>query len=80
VNFPDMKALAAKPQTAGSIRKAFVARNRGIRPEMLAVSARDGWLTEVRYCLGPRMKPQRCLPFQRGLDDKRAVKVRPMPR
>ena len=81
VNFPDLTALAARPQTAGSIRQAFVARNRGIRPEMLAVATdRDGWLSEVRYCIGPRMKPQRCLPFQRGLADKRAVKVRPMPR
>jgi ribonuclease T2 len=29
VRFPDMKALAAKPQTASSIRRAFAAVNRG---------------------------------------------------
>ena len=81
VRFPDMAALAAKPQTAGTVRQAFVAANKGIRPEMLAVSAnREGWLSEVRFCLGPRMKPARCQPFQRGLSDTRAVRIRPMPR
>ena len=38
---------------------------------------RDGWLDEVRLCLGPRMRPQRCKPFQAGAGDRRAVKVRP---
>lgn len=81
VRFPDMGRLVAKPQTAGSIRAAFVAVNKGIRPEMLAVAADDkGWLKEVRFCLGPRMKPQRCASFQRGLADKRTVRVRAMPR
>ena len=81
VRFPDMGKLAARPQTAGSIRAAFVAVNKGIRPEMLAVSADDkGWLKELRFCLGPRMKPRRCESFQRGLADKRTVRVRAMPR
>jgi ribonuclease T2 len=81
VRFPDMGKLAAQPQTAGSVRAAFVAVNKGIRPEMLAVSADDkGWLKEVRFCLGPRMKPRRCASFQRGLADKRTVRVRAMPR
>jgi ribonuclease T2 len=79
VRFPDMKILAAKPQTAGRVRRAFAAINPGIRESMIAVSARDGWLTEVRFCLGPRMRPQACKSFQRGLPDQKPVRVRPMP-
>ena len=79
VRFPDMKALAAKPQTAGSVRRAFAAANRGIAPQMIAVSAdRQGWLNEVRFCLGPRMKPARCQSFQSGARDGRQIRVRPM--
>ncbi|KTE14266.1 ribonuclease T2 family protein [Sphingopyxis sp. H115] len=79
VRFPDMKALAARPQTAGGIRRAFAAANRGISEPMIAVSTdRQGWLKEVRLCLGPRMRPQRCKPFQAGAADRMAVRVRPM--
>ncbi|MBK6414846.1 ribonuclease T(2) [Sphingopyxis sp.] len=79
VRFPDMAALAARPQTAGSIRRAFAAANREISEPMVAVSIdRQGWLDEVRLCLGPRMRPQRCKPFQAGARDQRRVRVRPM--
>ena len=81
VRFPDMTRLAAAPQTAGSVRRAFAAVNPGVKETMIAVAAdRDGWLDEVRLCLGPRMKPQQCRPFQKGLADHRSVRVRPMPR
>ena len=81
VRFPDMTALAAKPQTAGSIRRAFAAANRGVTVPMIAVSAdRQGWLNEVRLCLGPRMKPARCKPFQAGAKDGQRLRVRPMPK
>lgn len=81
VRFPDMKRMAAAPQTAGSIRRAFAAINPGWKPAMIAVATdRDGWLDEVRLCLGPRMRPQQCRPFQKGIADRRAVRVRPMPR
>ncbi|MBR2172124.1 ribonuclease T(2) [Sphingopyxis sp.] len=80
VRFPDMKALAAKPQTAASIRRAFSAVNPGVTAPMIAVSVdRQGWLDEVRLCLGPRMKPTRCKPFQAGAKDGRQIRVRPMP-
>ncbi|MDO9369291.1 MAG: ribonuclease T(2) [Sphingopyxis sp.] len=80
VRFPDMKALAEKPQTAGGIRRAFAAANKGISEQMIAVSVdRKGWLDEVRLCLGPRMRPEKCKPFQTGAADRNAVRVRPMP-
>lgn len=79
VRFPDMQALAARRQTAGSVRRAFAAVNRGVATEMIAVTSdRDGWLSEVRLCLGPRMKPARCKSFQMGLKDGRVLRVRPM--
>ncbi|WP_422060932.1 ribonuclease T2 family protein [Sphingopyxis sp.] len=80
VRFPDMDALAARPQTAGGVRRAFTAINPGVRDSMIAVAARDGWLSEVRLCLGPRMRPQACKPFQKGLPDRVVVRIRTMPR
>jgi len=81
VRFPDMAALAARPQTAGSIRRAFSKVNPGVSESMIAVAIdKQGWLNEVRLCLGPRMRPQRCKLFQAGARDNRAVQVRPMPR
>jgi ribonuclease T2 len=78
VRFPDMKALAAGPQTAGGVRRAFAAVNPGVTEPMIAVAVdRDGWLDEVRLCLGPRMRPQRCKPFQAGAADRRTLRVRP---
>lgn len=77
VRFPDMAALAARPQTAGDVRRAFAAVNPGVTPPMIAVTSdRQGWLKEVRLCLGPRMRPQRCKPFQYGVPDRRDVRVR----
>ncbi|ALJ12712.1 ribonuclease T2 family protein [Sphingopyxis macrogoltabida] len=81
VRFPDMAALAAKPQTAGTIRRAFAAANKGVSESMIAVAVDEkGWLKEVRLCLGPRMRPQRCKGSQTGARDQRAVRVRPLPR
>ena len=79
VRFPDMKALSGHVRTAGDVRRSFAKVNRGIDERMIAVATdRGDWLTEVRLCLGPRMRPQACNPFQRGLADARAVRVRPM--
>src|SRR3546814_12092310 len=53
VRFPDMQALAAKPQSAGSIRRAFAAANRGVTAPMIVVSvARKGWLDGVSLWIG----------------------------
>lgn len=79
VRFPDMKAMTTRTLTAGSVRRAFAAVNPGVKEAMIAVSVdRDGWLSEVRLCLGARMRPQPCKSFQRGVADLKALKVRPM--
>ncbi len=77
VRFPDMVALARQPQTAGSVRRAFAARNPGLSAAMVAVTAdRAGWLQEARLCLNQRMRPTICQPAQRGLRDSARVKIR----
>ncbi len=81
VRFPDMKALAARRQTAGDIRRAFAAVNPGVTAPMIAVTVDEqGWLDELRFCLGPRMRPERCRPFQFGAGNRKSVRVRPLPR
>jgi ribonuclease T2 len=78
VRFPDMAALAQRPQTAGSLRRALAAQNKGVTGAMLAVTAdRSGWLQEVRLCLNLRMRPALCGPTQRGLRDNVRLKIRP---
>lgn len=78
VQFPDMAELAREPQTAAALRRAFASKNKGITTDMLAVETdRDGWLRELRLCLGPRMRPVRCQPAQRGVGDARAILIRP---
>lgn len=77
VSFPDMAALAARPQTAASIRRAFAAANRGLTPAMIAVHGDgSGWLREVRLCLGRQMRPVACAPAQRGMGDTRPLRIR----
>src|SRR3546814_17440274 len=53
VRFPDMTALVAKRQTAGSVRRAFASVKEGIAPEMIAVvTHRPRRLDAGRLCLG----------------------------
>lgn len=74
-----MTKLSDKSQTAGVIRRAFADANPGVAAPMLAIHVdRKGWLDEIRFCLGPRMRPQRCKPFQSGVGDRFLVRVRPM--
>lgn len=80
VRFPDMQALATRRQTAGDVRRAFAAVNPGVTPSMIGVTSdRQGWLKEVRLCLGLRMKPAHCKSFQVGVRDGRSLRVRSMP-
>ena len=77
MRWPDMAALARAPQTAGSLRRAFAAQNKGVTGTMLAVTAdRAGWLQEVRVCLDRRMRPTICQPALRGLRDTQRLKIR----
>lgn len=48
---PDLKPGANQMMTAGQVRDAFVARNRGLTREGLNVRVKDGRLTEVWVCM-----------------------------
>lgn len=77
LRFPDMAGLARTQPTAGSLRRAFAAQNRGVTAAMLAVTAdRGGWLQELRLCLNGRMRPAPCQPWQRGRRDGERLKIR----
>lgn len=78
VRFPDMARLSGQEQSAGDIRRAFARANPDTVAPMWSVSTdRGGWLKEVRLCLGPRMRPQRCTAFQRGAPDTARVRITP---
>ena len=77
LRFPDMAALARTQPTAGSFRRAFAARNRGVTPAMLAVTTdRAGWLQEVWLCLNRQMRAVPCQAWQRGRRDSERLKIR----
>ena len=77
LRFPDMATLARAEPTAGGVRRAFAAQNKGVTPAMLAVTAdRAGWLQEVRLCLNRQMRTVACQPWQRGLRDGERLKIR----
>lgn len=79
VRFPDMAKFSDNAQTAGVIRRAFADANPGVAAPMLSIKVDgQGWLDQIRFCLGPRMRPQRCKPFQSGVGDRHPVRVRPM--
>ncbi|MCW5759171.1 MAG: ribonuclease T, partial [Phenylobacterium sp.] len=63
--------------TAGSLRKAFVAKNRGLPPGAIFVALdREGRLTEVRLCYDLKYRPAAC-PGGVGAADARPVRLTP---
>lgn len=78
VRYPDMAALAQRRGLrAGAFAAAFAAANRGMRADMMRVTAtRDGWLDEVWLCLDKRFAPTRCPANGGGLRSSAPLKVR----
>ncbi|MBO9545188.1 ribonuclease T [Caulobacter sp.] len=76
LNVPDLDAGADQVMTAGEIRKAFLTRNRGVRPEGLNVRVKDGRLTEVWVCMDIKYKWAACRGGN-GAPDAAVVKVTP---
>lgn len=59
VSLPRIEAIP--DLTAGGLRRAFVARNRGLRPEAIFVATdKESRLTEVRLCYDLAFKPTAC--------------------
>ena len=78
LRYPDMAALSERgTTTAGAFARAFVAANRGIRADMIRVTAtRDGWLDEVWLCLDKRLRYARCPAHQGGLKPAEPLRIR----
>ncbi len=62
LRFPDMDRLSRQDEfTAGELRQAFVAANRGWKPEAIGISTGSGgWLRELKLCYGRDFRPQSC--------------------
>ncbi|MDP1027933.1 ribonuclease T [Sphingomonas sp. KR1UV-12] len=68
LRFPDMDALSRRSLTAGGLASAIAARNPGLAPEMMRITAdRQGWLDEVWICLSKDFRYRRCPVHQGGL-------------
>lgn len=79
LRFPDMTELAQRgTMTAGAFASAFAAANKGLRADMMRVTAtRDGWLDEVWLCLDRRFRNARCPTHQGGLKPADSLRIRP---
>ncbi|WP_281823611.1 ribonuclease T [Sphingobium sp. BS19] len=79
LRFPDMAELAQRgTMTAGAFASAFAAANKGLRADMMRVTAtRDGWLDEVWLCLDRRFRNARCPTHQGGLKPADTLRIRP---
>lgn len=77
IRYPAMERLSYdRALTAGGIRAAFAAENRG-RPanSFGLLLSRSGWLREVFVCLDRRFRPLRCPARQYGPRDAATVKI-----
>jgi ribonuclease T2 len=77
MRYPEMERLSREPAlTAGTLRQALAAANRGRPPESfgLLVSP-SGWLKEVMVCMNRRFRPIRCPARQKGPADSAAIKI-----
>jgi ribonuclease T2 len=78
LRFPDMGELArTKGLRAGDFAAAFAAANKGMRADMMRVTAtRDGWLDEVWLCLDKRFALARCPAHGGGVRPGTPLKIR----
>jgi len=79
LRFPDMRAIARRgPITAGALAGLIAKANRGMRADMLRITAsRDNWLQEVWVCLDKSLRYARCRAGSGGLPMRAKIKVTP---
>jgi ribonuclease T2 len=62
VALPRIETIAPGDLTAGAVRRAFMARNRWLKADMIFVQTdRSDRLTEVRLCYDARFRPAACI-------------------
>ena len=76
LRLPDTLALARRRGlTVGDLRSAFVAANRGLAAEAVAVDTHGPWLSAVRLCLGTDLRPRACPGWARGAGDRAGLRI-----
>ena len=77
LRFPDYDRISREDAlTAGRIRTAFAAANRGWEPAMVGVKLNQrGWLQELRLCYDRRFRPTRCDARTYGASNRERAKV-----
>lgn len=77
IRWPDADQLSRdRDLTAGDLRDAFLALNRGWTRESVGILvSRTGWLREMRLCYGKDFRPARCGAFQYGPGDEAALRI-----
>ena len=77
LGYPDLDRLSRQePLTAGDIREALAAANRGLEPAHVGVVLNErGWLREVRICLNRRFRPGPCDARRYGASDNASAKI-----
>jgi len=75
LHLPDMDSLSRRRVlTAGDLRRAFIARNPGLTPQSIRISATgSGWLQEVQLCADTADRPKTC--DGGGLDDSSVLRI-----
>jgi ribonuclease T2 len=76
LRYPDMDALSRSPLTVRRFVAAMQTNNRGLRADMMRVTAdRQGWLDEVWVCMDTRFRYRRCPAHQGGLAPSAALRI-----
>jgi ribonuclease T2 len=77
LRWPDMdRPSRQRDLTAGDLRRAFAAANRGWKPEAVGIfTGSHGWLRELKLCYGRDFMPQTCPRRSFGAPDNARLKI-----
>ncbi len=81
IEFPDMARLSREPErgtalTTQTLAEKFADLNEGLPAHAITVKTnRNGWLQEVRICLGQDFKPRQCPGFTRRVQATGPIKI-----
>jgi ribonuclease T2 len=77
LQFPEMERLSRQEDlTAGELRSAFVALNKGWRADAIGVqTSRTGWLRELQLCYDRKFLPTACSRRNFGASDGTRLKI-----
>ena len=72
----DLLSRSRKTLTAGDLRDAVLALNKGWQRDQIGViTGRGGWLREIQMCFDARFRPARCKKSQYGAVDSASLRI-----